>query len=90
MYDLQNKIQYNLRIPESDKTGILSPPDETLGPEFFLLISIEKYTLKTGIREFWITDKIASPRIYNYSLIVTPKPDIVQLASPLVNNQLIV
>ena len=33
-------IQYNLRIPESDKTGILSPPDATLGPEFFLLISI--------------------------------------------------
>ena len=35
-------VQYNLRIPESDKTGILSPPDATPGPEFFLLISIEK------------------------------------------------
>ena len=83
------EIQYNLRIPKSDKTGILPPPDATLDPEFFLLISIVKYTLKTGIWEFWIPDKITSPCMYNYTLIVTRKPDIARLASPLVDNQLI-
>ena len=40
---------------------------QTLGPEFFLLICIVKYTLKTGIWKFWIPDKIAGPCIYNYT-----------------------
>ena len=84
------EVQFNLRIPESDKTGILSLPDASAGPEILLLISIVIYTLKTGIWEFWIPDKIGSPCIYNYTLIVTRKPDTVRLASPLVDNQLIV
>ena len=90
VYFKNNNIQYNMRIPESDKIGILSASDATLGPEFFLLISIEKYTLKTRIWEFWIPDKISGPCIHNFTLIDTRKTDIVRFASPLVDNQLIV
>ena len=83
-------LQYNLRIPESHKTGILSPPDATLGPESFLLISIVKYTLKTGICEFWIPDKLPVSVYIITCLLLPLKPDILRLASPLVDNQLIV
>ena len=55
------KVQYNLRIPEFDKTGILSPPDATLGPEFFLLYSIVKCTLKTGIENSEFRTKLPVP-----------------------------
>lgn len=46
--DRQNQVQRKLTKPGPLKTGILGKPNTTKGPDFSLLFSLERNTLKTG------------------------------------------